>query len=167
MSATVVISDGLNRDRRPHVAGPSGYWLSGRYTLATTSLDETDDKVILDKFPARGRVMDGFVIVDDLDSATSLIWDLSTATALDGTVGTVLISNSTAGQAAGSDELDAGARGTAIDGDYLMWHTNTASGTPVSGEVEWHILVVEDNNLETHSSSITSAQAGAPGEDLT
>lgn len=167
MSAAVVISNGLNRDRRPHVAGPSGYWLSGRYTLATTNLDDTDDKVILDKLPARARIMDGFVIVDDLDSSTGLVWDLSTATAVDGTVGTVLISNSTVGQAAGSDELDAAARGTAADGDFLMWHTNTAATTPVSGEVEWHILIVEDNDLQTFSGSITSAQAGAPGEDLT
>lgn len=167
MSAAVVISNGLNRDRRSHVPGPGGYWMSGRYTLATTNLDDTDDKVILDKFPARGRLMGGFVIVDDLDSATSLIWDLSTASALDGTVGTVLISNSTTGQAAGSDEIDVTARGTDVGGKYLMWHTNTASGTPVSGEVEWHLEIVEDNDLQTFSGSITSAQAGAPGEDLT
>ena len=167
MGAAVVISDGLNRDRRPHVAGPAGYWLSGKYTLATTSLDDTDDKVILDKFPARCRIMDGFVILGDLDGATGLVWDLSTATALDGTVGTVLISNSTVGRSAGSDSVDEAARGTAADGDYLMFHTNTAATTPASSTIEWHVFIVEDNDLQSFSSSITSAQATAPGEDLT
>lgn len=167
MSAAVVISDGLNRDRRSHVPGPGGYWLSGKYTLATTSLDDTDDKVILDKFPARAKVMDGFVILGDLDGATSLVWDLSTATDLIGTVGTVLISNSTVGRSAGSDTIDEAARGTDASADYLMFHTNTASGTPASSTIEWHILVVEDNDMQSHSSSITAAQAALPGEDMT
>jgi hypothetical protein len=167
MAAAVVISDGLNRDRRPHVAGPAPYWLSGKYTLATTSLDDTDDKVILDKFPARCKIMDAFVILGDLDGATGLVWDLSTATALDGTVGTVLIADSTVGRSAGSDSIDEAKRGTSADGDFLMFHTNTAATTPASSTIEWHVQVVEDNDVQTHSSSITAAQAAAPGEELT
>jgi hypothetical protein len=165
--ATVVISDGLNRDRRSHQAGPAPYWLSGKYTIATTSLDDTDDKVIVEKFPARCRIMDAFVVVADLDGATGLVWDLSTSTDLIGTVGTVLISNSTVGRSAGSDSIDEAARGTAADGDYLMFHTNTAATTPAAGILEWHVQVVEDNDVQTHSSSITAAQAAAPGEELT
>jgi len=167
MAATVIISDGLNRDRRPHIPGPGPYWLAGTYTLATTSLDEADDKVILDKLPARCRILDAFVILEDLDGATGLVWDLSTATALDGTVGTVLISDSTVGRSAGSDSIDEAARGTAADGDYLMFHTNTAATTPASGDITWYVQVVEDLDVQSHSSTITSAQAGAPGEDLT
>jgi hypothetical protein len=165
MSAAVVISNGLNRDRRSHFAGPGVYVLAGEYELVAGNLDDADDKVILDKFPARCRILGGTVHIDDVDSGTDLVWDLSTATDLIGTVGTVLISNSTAGQAAGSDSIDETKIGTECGGEYLMAHVNT--GGVGTGTLSWFLLIAEDVDYQAHSSSITAAQAAAPGEDVT
>jgi hypothetical protein len=163
--ATVVISDGLTRDRRSHFSGPGVYPIMGEYELAATSLDDADDKVLLDSFPARFRLLGGTVHIDDVDSGTDLIWDLSTSTNLTGTVGTVLISNSTAGQSAGSDSIDETKIGTDVGGEYLMFHVNT--GGVGTGTISWFLYGAEDPDYQAHSSSITAAQAGAPGEDRT
>ena len=48
MAAAVVISDGLNRDRRSSMPGPGVYVMAGEYELTTGNLADTDDKVILD-----------------------------------------------------------------------------------------------------------------------
>jgi hypothetical protein len=165
MSAAVVISDGLNSDRRSHVPGPGVYPVSGSYELLAANTDDADDKVLLYKFPARCRVFGGTVHMDDMDSGTALIWDLSTSTDLIGTVGTVLISNSTAGQSAGSDSIDETKIGTDVGGEYLMFHVNT--GGVGTGTITWHLLVAEDADFQAHTGSITAAQAAAPGEDVT
>lgn len=167
MAAATIISDGVVRNRRSHLPGPGIYAIAGEYELATTSLDDNDDKVILDALPARFHVLGGTVHVDDLDSATGLVWDLSTSTDLTGTVGTVLIADSTVGRSAGSDSLDETKVGTDVGGEYLMLHVNTAATTPVAGTYKWYIWGTEALDYQAHSSTVTSTRAGEPGEDLT
>jgi hypothetical protein len=107
----------------------------GQFSLATTQLDDQDDKTILfGPFPNDCYIVKLEIYIDT-SQTSALIWDFSRGD-LDGTVdsGGELIDGSTAGQsAAGGDSLDLD--NLMFDmggGKYLMAHIQTAAGTPAA-----------------------------------
>jgi methyl coenzyme M reductase beta subunit len=165
MAAAVVLSDVLVHERiRGHrVSDGSLYPVTLSVPLAATQLDDTDDKTIFFEAPPRTFLWGAKITLTDLDTATNLVWDLSTATATDGTVGTVLISNSTVGRSAGSDFLDADLAPVDISELYLMFHVNTAGTT--AGTLTADLLLSEKPPTAAGVSSITAARLAAAGED--
>lgn len=122
----------------PHVV-PGITPFMGNFTLASTSLDEADDKVVLfGPFPAgNGYIVRLSVAVVSAQGA-GFVWDLSKGD-LDGTIdaGGELIDGSVKGVNAlatdGIDELDADNLMfdmSASAEKYLIFHTKTAGASP-------------------------------------
>ena len=168
MSAAVVLSDALVASRAHGHRDPvAAYPVVVSFPLATTNLDDSDDKVIFYKFPSNTIMWTLLAAVTDVDSATGLVWDLSTATATDGTVGSVLINDSTVGRSAGSDGLEAvNLGGLDVSGTYLMWHTSTAATTPVAGTATITMLLSAKPPTIAGVSSVSSTRLAAPGEEI-
>ncbi len=110
--------------------------------LPTTAIDGTDS-ILLYKFPddhdvylLRDATNDLRVKVDGLDSGAGLKWDFGIATSSDGVIDTVLINDSTVGQAAGTDLLDATGLPLKVDGNYFVMTLVTAAATAVEGTVQ-------------------------------
>lgn len=109
---------------------------TGAKTVATTNIDDAGDAVFFVQFPSNTYLIDLQYTFTDVDDATAFVWDAVTSTTgASGGTEVVLINNSTAGQAAGSDELDrnAGHFLRDVSNLYLGFKVDTASGTPAAG----------------------------------
>lgn len=109
-----------------------------RFTLATTEIDNADDRVRLLWFPAGIFLLNAQVWVeDDLDTNVSpaLVWDLITETAAGVADTRKVISAATAGQSAGEGaDMDAG--GAIHVGErYLVFDPTTAAATAAAGDI--------------------------------
>lgn len=111
---------------------------TGAQTVATTNIDDADDAMFFIQFPNNTYLLNLQYTWTDVDSATAFVWDAVTSTTgASGGTEVVLINDSTTGQAAGSDELDANAGHVLRDVSnlYLGFRVVTAAGTPVAGTV--------------------------------
>jgi hypothetical protein len=103
--------------------------------LATTQTDHVDDNTNLFLFPDVAHLWSPiYVDIDDLDTGAGLQWDLVVEDT-DGTNSVTLISNSTAGQAAGTDLSDDEQADLLRDvsGKYLRIEIDVVGATPVAG----------------------------------
>lgn len=108
-----------------------------RFTLATTEIDNADDRSRLLYFPAGVWVLDCAVYAEDeLDGGTdTLVWDLILETAAGVADTRKLISAATAGVDAG-DGVNMDAGGAVYAGErYLVLDTTTAANTPAEGDI--------------------------------
>lgn len=167
MAAATILSDILVSNQKPH--GVQGvYPVLLDVTIPTSSLDDANDKVLLYKFPSNCRLWGLRVDFGDADTggAPAAVVDISTATDTSGTVGSVLINDSTAAQSGANDDLDAGLLGIDVGGEYLMWHTITAAATGAAVSHKFYLLLSEYDTTLTHSTTVTSTRLAAPGEDV-
>ena len=168
MAAAVVLSDTLVNSRAHGHRDPVGaYPVVVSFPVATTQIDDTDDKTIFYEFPAKTLLWAARVTSTDIDTATGLVWDLSTATATDGTVGTVLINDSTVGRSAGSEGLESvDLGGVDVSDTYLMYHVATGATTPAAGTITVRMLLSPAPPTIVGVSSVSSTRLAAPGEEV-
>jgi hypothetical protein len=109
-------------------------------TIATTSLNSTDDDVLLFKFPDPAYLVLSSLWVkpSDMDTGTNLQADYGIGDS-DGVIDTVLIANSAAGQTGAADIVDAGLTTVSglvdVGGKYLIQTIKTAAETAAAGTV--------------------------------
>ena len=108
---------------------------TGAISIATTQIDDVGDVTRLLQFPDNSLLVDIQITATDMDTngAPALVADVTSETTA--AVHTVLISGSTIGQAAGSDDLDRGSGHLlrSVGGTYLSYKVTTASATPAAG----------------------------------
>jgi len=81
---------------------------TGAKAVATTNIDDIGDAMFFVQFPANTYLLDLQYTWSDVDSASLFQWDgVTSTTGASGGTEVTLISNSTVGRTAGSDELDA------------------------------------------------------------
>lgn len=136
MAATVVdASEGSVK--RTHHAGVNP--VDHTATIATTSLDEAGDDVLLVKFPP-GAMLDVYSLVcdfSDMDTGgtPALVSDIGVCDS-DGVIDTVLINDSAAGQTGAVDDADTPAARWVDVGDKYLGHTVvTAAATEAAGTI--------------------------------
>lgn len=109
-------------------------------TVATTSLNSTDDDVLLFKFPDPAYLVLSSLWVkpSDMDTGTQLQCDYGIGDS-DGVIDTVLIADSAAGQSGAADIVDAALTTVAglvdVGGKYLIQTVKTAAQTAAAGTV--------------------------------
>lgn len=138
MSAAAAVVDGRETGFPSPSANVGGLIpFGGNFSIATTSLDYANDKVVLfGPFP----LGDVYVVKLDVrwpvaaDQGSGLVWDISKGD-LDGTIdsGGELIDGSIIGRSAGMDYLDDDNwtfdMSSTTTGKYLILHCQTAAGT--------------------------------------
>ncbi len=142
MTASVVTSGVASAVNSPQLpTGFTPFW--GEVEVATTSLDEACDDVLLFTFPAVAYLPTGVGTLrfrlDELDTnGDALVLDFGISD-VDGVIDTVLINDTTVGQAGGVDDLDTLVQDPFIDvgGKYLTMTVVTAAGTAAAGTVKF------------------------------
>ncbi len=137
MAATVVDST-----RSDHPVGVQGLIpFSHQVAIATTSIDEAGDDVLLFKFPPNSfiKANDLDVEFDDLDTngTPTLVVDIGVGDS-DGVIDTVIINNSTGPQTGADDVADASTAGNYwvdCSDKYLIMTVVTAAATAAAGDV--------------------------------
>ena len=127
----------------------------GNFTIATTSLDAANDKVVLfGPFPRGNCYVTKLEVYWPVaaDQGAGLVWDLSKGD-LDGTIdsGAELIDASTVGQSAGADVLDADNlmfdMSSTTTGKYLILHCKTAAATAAASASVFNVYGEYVNGL--------------------
>ena len=139
MAATQIVSDIAGREREFLGAGvtPAMHTVN----IATTSIDDIADAVALFQFPDEACYLSRFgVNLSDMDTGTALVVDFGISDG-DGTIDTVLINDTAAGQTGANDESDAGVLAVPIDvsGKYLEMVVVAAATTAVAGTVQFYV----------------------------
>lgn len=110
--------------------------------LPTTAL-QTSDIVHLMYVPAGAVVVDGYVKADDLDTGTSLAYNIG-----DATTTTLFFSSTTTGQSAGSSAMATGARYTKFaSATRLKMSVVTGSETAAAGTLIFGLSYFVDPEL--------------------
>lgn len=121
------------QERRPRNAEKTFQF---RYSLATTEIDNADDRKRLLYFPAGFWIIDcACWVEDELDTGTNtLVWDLITETAAGVADTRKIITGAIAGRAAGEGvNMDAG--GAVHVGErYLVFDPTTAANAAAAGD---------------------------------
>ena len=116
---------------------------TGAATVAATNTETADDELFVLQFPDGAYLVNLQVTLTDLDShgTPTLVLDHIVENAAGTEV--VLISGSTVGQAAGSDELDANGGHLLRDvgGMYLGFKVSTGAATAAAGTVRYKGLI--------------------------
>lgn len=107
-------------------------------TLATASLDEANDTVRLFQFPTGSYIDDFRGTISDVDSATGLVYSIVVLDSSN-TVKETLVTNSTKGQAGGTDRIADAAVGQYVGDYYLAIKVGTAATTPVAGTYGFYV----------------------------
>lgn len=120
-------------------------------SLATTNIDNADDGVVFYQFPSAAYLWDLSVYATDMDTnaTPTLVFDVGIGDS-DGAVDTVLINDTTIGQGAGRDDLDATVqKWVNCSSKYLMIDIVTAAATAAAGTLTVSFIYTE--NLHTLS----------------
>lgn len=127
---------------------PQGFFAfdTGAQALAATNVDDADDAKFTFQFPDNCYIYDLQATVTDLDgdAAPALVFDVITSTTgASGGTEVVLINDSDAGQAGGSDELDrnSGHMFRDVSGLYLGIRVVTPAATPAAGTIRFKGII--------------------------
>lgn len=109
-------------------------------TIATTSLDDVGDDVLLFAFPANSYFLTSSLVFhpSDMDTGTNLVFDVGIGDS-DGVIDTVLINDNAGGQTgtvAFADEVTTGEGFVDCGGKYLICSVVTAAQTAAAGTIE-------------------------------
>ena len=110
--------------------------------LPTTAM-QTGDITWLMHVPAGAVIVDGYVAVDDIDSGTSVVYNIGTEA-----TSTLFFSSTTTGQSAGSSAMATGTRYTKFaDATRIKMTIVTTAQTPVAGTLIFGLSYFVDPEL--------------------